>query len=105
MSVRCLNAFPVRRCRYTNVLDAIALLLLPLPTWAQASDAAYGVVLGEMAVRYAGSPGADGETRPNLATVQAIEDCNKANTAAGIKVLEQVLRSRGITLPGRTAPA
>lgn len=103
--MRCLNAFPVRRCRYASILGAIALLLLPMPAWAQASDAAYCVVLGDLAVRYAGSPGADGETRPSFATLEAIDNCNKGNTAAGIKVLEQVLRSHGLTLPRRTAPA
>jgi hypothetical protein len=87
------------------ILGAIVLLLLPMPSWAQASDAAYCVVLGELAIRYTGSPSAEGGTRPSSATVGAIENCSKGNTAAGIKVLEQVLRRHGITLPSRTAPA
>lgn len=106
MPARPLNIFPVRRCRCTNILlGAIALLLLPVPTRAQASDAAYCVELGELVRRYAGSPGANGETRPNFAAIEAIENCRKGNTAAGIKVLEQILRSNGFTLPRRTAPA
>lgn len=84
---------------------AIALLLSPIPTWAQASDAAYCVELGELVHRYAGSPGADGEIRPSFAAIEAIDNCSKGNTAAGIKVLEQILRSNGFTLPKRTAPA
>jgi hypothetical protein len=88
-----------------SLAGALALLLLPLPTWAQASDAAYCVELGELVLRYAGSPGADGETRPGFAAIEAIDNCSKGNTAAGIKVLEQILRSNGFTLPRRTAPA
>jgi len=89
-----------------NVLvGALALLPVPTSTWAQANDTAYCVELGELALRYTGSPGAGGETRPNFAVVEAIENCSKGNTATGIKVLEQILRSNGFTLPKRTAPA
>lgn len=84
---------------------ALALLLFPTSTWAQANDTAYCVELGELVLRYVGSPGADGETRPSFAAIEAIENCRKGNTAAGIKVLEQILRSNGFTLPKRTAPA
>lgn len=88
-----------------SLVGAIALLLLPLPAWAQANDTAYCVELGELVLRYAGSPGANGETRPSFATIEAIDNCSKGNTAAGIKVLEQILRRNGFTLPKRTAPA
>ena len=84
---------------------AALLMLLPLPAWAQANDAAYCVELGEMVLRYAGSPGANGETRPSFATLEAIDNCRKGNTAAGIGVLEEILRKNGMTLPRRTAPA
>ncbi|OFX02697.1 MAG: hypothetical protein A3D94_01060 [Alphaproteobacteria bacterium RIFCSPHIGHO2_12_FULL_66_14] len=87
------------------LVGALALLLFPIPTWAQANDTAYCVELGDLVLRYTGSPGADGETRPNFAAIEAIENCHKGNTAAGIKVLEQILRSNGFTLPRRTAPA
>jgi len=96
----------MRPCLSTTILlGAIALLLLPLPTWAQADDAAYCAELGELVRRYTGSPGASGETRPNVATIEAIDNCSKGNTAAGIKVLEQILRNNGFTLPRRIAPA
>jgi hypothetical protein len=89
---------------------ALAFLLLPtslFPTsaWAQADDTAYCVELGELAVRYTGSPGADGGIRPNFAVLEAIDNCSKGNTAAGIQVLEKILRSNGLTLPKRVAPA
>ena len=101
-----MNALSVRRCRYAIILvGIIALLLPPVPTWAQANDTAYCVELGELVRWYVGSPGASGDTRPNFATLEAIDDCNKGNTAAGIGVLEQILRSNGFTLPRRTAPA
>jgi hypothetical protein len=87
------------------LVGALAFLLFPIPTWAQGSDTAYCVELGELVLRYTGSPGADGEIRPNLAALEAIENCSKGNTAAGIKVLEQILRSNGFTLPRRMAPA
>lgn len=86
-------------------LGVVALLLLPFPTLAQANDAAYCAELGELAVRYAGSPAGNGDTRPDLATLEAIDNCNKGKTAAGIKVLEQKLRNNGFTLPKRLAPA
>ncbi|MDP2333532.1 MAG: hypothetical protein Q8M19_22890, partial [Reyranella sp.] len=57
--------------KLTNVLvGALALLLFPIPTWAQANDTAYCVELGELVLRYAGSPGADGETRPTFAAIE-----------------------------------
>jgi len=105
MSVRPLNILPVRRCRYTNILLGAIALLLPVQAWAQANDAAYCVELGELVRRYVGSPGSNGDTRLNFATIEAIENCSKGNTAAGIKVLEQILRNNGFTLPKRTAPA
>ena len=90
----------------TNILlGLVALVLLPLPAFAQASDAAYCAELGELAIRYAGSPAGSGETRPDPAIINAIDDCNKGNTAKGIKVLEEKLRNNGFTLPRRTAPA
>ena len=87
------------------LLGAIALLLLPLATWAQANDSAYCAELAELVLRYAGSPDGNGGTRPDFATIEAIENCNKGNTAAGIRVLEQKLRSNGFTVPRRIAPA
>jgi hypothetical protein len=89
-----------------NILLAlIALGLHPPPTLAQASDAAYCSHLAELALRYAGSPGGSGDTRPDVAIIDAIDSCNKGDTAKGIKVLEEKLRNNGFTLPRRTAPA
>ncbi len=101
-----MSTFAPRRSRCINTLvGAVALLALPMPALAQASDAAYCADLAELALRYAGSPGANGETRPDFATLEAIENCNKGNTEAGIKALEQKLRAKGFTVPRRTAPA
>ena len=58
-----------------------------------------------MVLRYAGNPGPNGESRPSFATLEAIDSCRKGNTAAGIGVLEEILRKNGMTLPRRTAPA
>ena len=89
-----------------NILLAlIALGLPPPPTLAQASDAAYCSHLAELALRYAGSPGGSGDTRPDVAIIDAIDSCNKGHTAKGIKVLEEKLRNNGFTLPKRMAPA
>lgn len=87
------------------LLGFVVLALLPLPTFAQANDAAYCAHLGELAVRYAGSPSGSGDTRPDVAIIDAIDSCNKGDTAKGIKVLEEKLRNNGFTLPKRTAPA
>jgi hypothetical protein len=35
-------------------------------------------------------------------TMGAIADCNKGNTATGIKALEKKLRDNGFTLPKRS---
>lgn len=87
------------------LLGLVALVPPPLPTLAQASDSAYCAHLAELALRYAGSPGASGETRPDAAIIDAIDSCNKGDTAKGIKVLEEKLRNNGLTLPPRMAPA
>jgi hypothetical protein len=68
---------------------------------AQSNDAAYCAQLGDLARRYTGSAGGNGGLRPDFSTVEAIDDCNKGNTAAGIPVLEKTLRSNGFTLPKR----
>ena len=105
MSAKPRNTVRARRCRYANILLGVLALLLPIPTWAQASDAAYCVELGDLALRYAGNPGPNGDSRPSIATIEAIENCRRGNTAEGIKALEQILRSNKFTVPRRTAPA
>ena len=68
---------------------------------AQGDDAAYCAQLGDLARRYTGSAGGNGGLRPDFSTVEAIDDCSKGNTAAGIPVLEKTLRNNGFTLPKR----
>ena len=87
------------------ILGLVAVASPPYPTLAQASDSAYCADLAELALRYAGSPGGSGDTRPDVAIIDAIDSCNKGNTAKGIKVLEEKLRNNGFTLPKRMAPA
>ena len=83
---------------------ACAVLVFPalvFPAQAQSDDAAYCAQLGALASKYLGSAGGNGGTRPDLDTVEAINDCRSGNTAKGIPVLEQKLRSNGFTLPKR----
>ena len=87
-------------------MNRMALLLLTgavlsNPAVAQSDDAAYCAQLGALALRYTGSAGGQGGLRPDFTTVGAIDDCKKGNTAAGIPVLEKILRSNGFTLPRR----
>jgi hypothetical protein len=77
-------------------------LLLPLPTLAQSDDAAYCAKLGALASRYIVGGTAQGEGFPDRATSEAISDCNRGNTASGIKALEQKLHDNGFTLPKRS---
>lgn len=76
--------------------------LLLSTTSARADDAAYCAALGDLAWRYIAGGDMDGQSRPDLETKQAIEECNKGNTAKGIAVLERKLRDNGITLPKRS---
>ena len=86
-------------------MRTLALLLVcafpVIPAMAQRDDAAYCAELGNLALRYTGSAGAEGRLAPDHSTLGAIQDCNKGNTAAGIAVLEKKLRSHGFTLPKR----
>jgi hypothetical protein len=79
----------------------LACAALPNPAVAQHDDAAYCAQLANLALRYTGSAGGEGDLRPDFTTLGAIDDCNKGNTAAGIAVLESKLRSNGFTLPKR----
>jgi hypothetical protein len=79
----------------------LACVLLSGAAVAQGNDAAYCAQLGDLARRYTGSAGGNGGLRPDFTTLEAIDDCNKGNTAAGIAVLEKLLRSNGFTLPKR----
>ncbi len=83
------------------VLSFVTCTVFALPALAQSDDAAYCAELGALAAKYTGSAGGNGNTRPDFATSEAISDCRKGNTAAGIPVLEKKLRSNGFTLPKR----
>jgi hypothetical protein len=68
---------------------------------APVKDAAYCAELGGLALRYTGHTGGNGGLAPDYTTLDAINDCNKGNTAAGIQILEKKLRCSGFTLPKR----
>jgi hypothetical protein len=82
-------------------LSLLVGVLLAFPAFAQSDDAAYCAQLGALATKYLGSAGGNGGTRPDLDTVEAINDCRTGNTAKGIPVLEKKLRASGFTLPKR----
>ncbi len=62
----------------------VACTVLAGPAVGQSDDAAYCAQLAALARRYTGSAGGDGGLRTDFATMGAIDDCNKGNTAAGI---------------------
>jgi len=82
------------------------LLLIPIllffATPTQADDATYCAALGDLAWRYVAAGAMDGQSRPDLETKVAIEECGKGNYAAGIAVLERKLRDNHVTLPKRS---
>lgn len=79
----------------------VFLALLAGEAAAQSDDAAYCAKLGDYARRYLGDPGGNGGTRPDFDTMEAIDNCNKGKTAAGIAALEKKIRSKGFTPPAR----
>jgi hypothetical protein len=95
---------PVDSKRMRRVLLAVPLLvlLLSVPAAAQSDDAAYCAQLGALALRYLTGGTNDGRGVPDLETAAAINDCNKGNTATGIKVLERKLVNNRFTLPKRS---
>jgi len=90
------------------LLPSKSILLIPLfvllssTAFAQSDDAAYCSRLGTLARRYIIGGTAQGEGFPDQVTMGAIADCNKGNTATGIKALEKKLRDNGFTLPKRS---
>ncbi len=78
-----------------------AALLLPSAAFAQSDDLAYCLQLGALATRYMGSAGGDGHLAVDWSTRNAIDDCNRGNTAKGIAALEKKLHAAGFTLPKR----
>jgi hypothetical protein len=80
---------------------AILLVLGVVEAQAQSDDDAYCAKLGDYARRYLGDAGGNGGTRPSFDVIEATDDCNKGNTAAGIAALEKKIRSKGFTPPAR----
>lgn len=76
-------------------------LLLSAPVSAWADDMKYCAELSALYRRYLGNSG-EGRMFPDVVAGNAISDCEKGNTAAGIPVLEKKLRDGRFTLPKRT---
>jgi len=78
----------------------LGLLLTSLaPAWAD--DMKYCADLTALYRRYLGNS-AEGKMFPDVTVANAITECEKGNTAAGIPVLEKKLRDGRFTLPKRT---
>jgi hypothetical protein len=67
---------------------------------AQSTDAEYCAKLADLALRYVGKQ-QNGQLKPDLDTVVAIDKCQHGDTAAGIPMLEAKLRAGRVTLPKR----
>jgi hypothetical protein len=86
------------------VIRSLAVLLaaaLPVPAVAQSADAAYCGALVQLYHRYVIKINSQSPNTGSLDGNVAVEHCRAGNTAAGIPVLEQKLRSNRIGLPVR----
>lgn len=72
----------------------------PTRTYTEAEDRDYCGQLAGLYLRYDGSIGA--RVMPDVNVTAAINECAKGNYAAGIPVLERVLRESDFTLPKRS---
>ena len=72
----------------------------PARTYTASEDRAYCGQLAGLYFRYEGSVGA--RIIPDVNVTEAINECANGNYAAGIPVLERVLRGSGFTLPKRS---
>ena len=72
----------------------------PARTYTEAEDRDYCGQLAGLYLRYDGSIGA--RVMPDVNVTAAINECAKGNYAAGIPVLERVLRESDFTLPKRS---
>jgi hypothetical protein len=77
------------------------LLALPCAAIAQSDDAAYCASLTSLANRYLTGGTLGGREMQDIDTSEAMDDCRRGNTAAGIPVLERKLKNDGFTLPKR----
>jgi len=84
------------------VLLAAASALVPPLVLVQAAsdDLTYCTTLYDMAVKYRGRA-IQGESKPDLDMVVALEQCKHGNAAAGIATLEHKLRDGRISIPPR----
>jgi hypothetical protein len=78
------------------------LLTLPLPAAAQGDDAAYCAALSALASKYLVGGTSESRGFPSPETRDAMNNCARGDTAAGIPVLEKKLRASGFTLPKRS---
>ena len=90
-----------------GVLSSVVLLASVLaigpalaPAWAASDDLTYCTTLYEMAVKYRGRA-IQGESKPDLDMVVALEQCKHGDAAAGIATLEHKLRDGRISIPPR----
>lgn len=83
------------------ILPLLLLAFVACEAAAQTDDAAYCKNLGDYASRYLGDGGGNGGTRPDFDIIEAINKCNKGDTAGGIAALEKKIRSKGFTPPSR----
>lgn len=72
----------------------------PAKTYTESEDRTYCGQLAGLYLRYEGSIGA--RVMPDVNVSEAINQCAKGNYAAGIPVLERVLRESDFTLPKRS---
>ena len=86
------------------VIRSLAVLLaaaLAVPAMAQSADEAYCGTLVQLYYRYVIKINSQSPNTGSLDGNVAVEQCRAGNTAGGIPVLEQKLRSNGISLPAR----
>jgi hypothetical protein len=72
----------------------------PARTYTASEDRAYCGQLAGLYLRYEGSIG--DRITPDVNVTEAINECAQGNYAAGIPVLERVLRGSDFTLPKRS---
>ena len=82
-------------------LAVILVAALAVPVAAQSADSEYCGALTRLYYRYVIKINSQSPNTGSLDGNVAVEQCRAGNTAAGIPVLEQKLRSNGISLPAR----
>jgi hypothetical protein len=97
-------ALSATACTGTGTTPPAAASTAPTPGptrgYTEAEDRDYCGQLAGLYLRYDGSIGA--RVMPDVNVTAAINECAKGNYAAGIPVLERVLRESDFTLPRRS---